>query len=259
LNTLSNESPSFDLETEDIGVLKKKISQDFTVFTELPLRLQQNETLFEMAKFECMVTLINELGFELDKIKKSRLNEDWDIALVALMCTYALEHIFLFSDELKRDDEIYDCFKKKFLGSMLFGHNIYLLAENPELFPQYQQFFEQVERLGDDEEILYLFLKESHLTLSWASDRLKSDPQIVLFAIKKHWRAMTIANLNIDQNEEIFQIVKAQLLSNLNQLTNDPFAYQHPNDYHLLTPRLKADPKISQLINAMNDQINTLR
>jgi hypothetical protein len=251
MHTLLNDSPSFDLQNEEFKALKAKISQDFKVFTELPVTLQQNDTLFAIAKFECMVALMNDDSLELDQLKKSRLNEDWDIAFLTLNCTSPIENIFLFSDELKRDDEIYRFYKKKFLDSCFFRHNIRSLPEKPELFPQYQLYFEKVERFRDEKELLSLFLQESYQTFSWASDRLKADPEMVLMAIKKHWRAITIAHFNIDRNEEMFQIVKAQILSNLNQLTNDPFAYQHPNDYHLLTPRLKADPEISQKINSM--------
>jgi hypothetical protein len=212
----------------------------YQVFSELPLDLQQDEEKFEVAKFELLVDLV-ERKVKIQDLKYSRFNEDRDIAFLSIHQDY--EHFVYFSESIKEDEFLYAEFKQKLIDSEVFSDpDIVRRNVNSKGF---KALFHQIKKSLDDQEIIERLMNMDYNRFYWASDRLKSDPAFVLFAVRQHWRNLSQVKLNVDEHEEIYQVAKTQLLLVLKQQSSDHFSFDDPIDQACITPRMYTDQDLA--------------
>jgi hypothetical protein len=211
--------------------------KSYRIFSELPLELQQDEEKFEAAKFELLVDLI-EGKLKIQDLKYSRFNDDKDVAFIAI-CQY-YDYFFYFSDAIKEDELLFSKFKEGI-------YNLYssIFDANEE---SYEALFHQVKKSLDDIELMTSLMNVNDQRFDWASDRLKSDPEFVLFALKKNWRIISQVKLNVDEHEEIYQVLKSQLSLIFKGQSSDTFSFDDPVDQACITPRMYKDEDLARYL-----------
>lgn len=177
----------------------------------LPLSYQEDDALYEYMKSKCSQD-INQY-IELKRWNPSRLIDDIEIVTAQIQLHWS--HFIDASPKIQANDELYGAFKKRLI-EYLYQKKGFLDHVEENLS---RRSLSYVVRCQEDLEVMIAAGCARYQLLDYASDALKSNRDLALTTVKSDWRAIEYLDPKFQQDEEIYQIIKNQILMQLKNQT----------------------------------------
>jgi hypothetical protein len=194
-------------------LIEKESKLRYEDIESLPYSYQEDDALYLLMMSKCPKDINDDIDLgELD----CRIKIDLKIATAQIKrCWFSFADV---SPKIQADDELYGIFKTQFIE--------YLYQERGHLYDELERTswdcLQNIERCRNDLEVMIAAGCARYDLLNYLGGELKSNKELALATVKTNWIAIHFLDPKFQQDEEIYKIIKNQLLMQFKNQTLIP-------------------------------------
>ncbi len=201
-----------------IAIIKNILeTSDEIDFRELPVALQYEPTIYQLAKDRIIANLLsdNDAFFF---IRDTSLTKDLDIIDISMQVNWST-YLYL-PKNLQKIKHLFETFKKHVIA---YINADYTDRKNKIDVLNLDDKISEIPQCTDDEELMLTLIQKNSNHVNMISPRLKKDKAFALSCVKIDWRCLKVFSAKIQADQDVYQIAKTQVLSFINDQSSKPF------------------------------------